>query len=40
MAYYENLPIYKKSMELAIYMENVVRNSSRLLLKAVIIHLD
>ena len=23
MAYYENLPIYKKSMELAVYMENV-----------------
>ena len=29
MAYYENLPIYKKSMELAVYMENVVRNFSR-----------
>jgi hypothetical protein len=29
MAYYENLPIYKKSMELAVYMENVVRNFPR-----------
>ncbi len=29
MAYYENLPIYKKSMELAVYMEDVVRNFSR-----------
>ncbi len=29
MAYYENLPIYKKSLELAVYIENVVRNFSR-----------
>jgi len=29
MAYYENLPIYKKSMELAVYMENAVRGFSR-----------
>jgi len=29
MAYYENLPIYKKSLELVVYIENVVRNFSR-----------
>ncbi len=29
MAYYENLHIYKKSLELAVYIENVVRNFSR-----------
>ena len=29
MAYYENLPIYKKAMELAVYIEQVVRNFSR-----------
>ncbi len=29
MAYYENLPIYKKLIELAVYVENVVRNFSR-----------
>src|SRR3989339_588932 len=29
MAYYENLPIYKKSIELAVFLENVVRNFSR-----------
>src|SRR3989339_1091426 len=29
MAYYENLPIYKKTMELAIFFENVVRKFSR-----------
>jgi len=29
MAYYENLPIYKKSMELAVYLENAVRGFSR-----------
>jgi len=36
----EEVCIYNKSMELAVYMENVVRNFSRLLLKAIIIHLD
>jgi len=29
MAYYENLPIYKKAMELAIYLEKIVKNFSR-----------
>ena len=29
MAYYENLPIYKKAMELAIYIEKVVRDFTR-----------
>ena len=29
MDYYENLFIYKKSLELAVHIENVVRNFSR-----------
>ena len=29
MAYYENLPIYKKAMELTVLMENTVRGFSR-----------
>jgi four helix bundle protein len=29
MAYYENLPIYRKAMELAIYIEQIVRDFSR-----------
>jgi hypothetical protein len=29
MAYYEHLPIYKKSMILAVYIENMVRGFSR-----------
>ena len=29
MALYEHLPIYKKAMDLAIYMEKIVRNFSR-----------
>ncbi len=29
MAYYENLPVYKKTLELAVFMENIVRNFSR-----------
>ncbi len=29
MAYYENLPIYKKAMETAVYFETIVRNFSR-----------
>ena len=29
MARYEHLPIYQKSMELAVYLQNVVRNFSR-----------
>ena len=29
MAQYEHLPIYKKALELAIYMENVVKGFSR-----------
>ncbi|MCD6361373.1 MAG: four helix bundle protein [Armatimonadetes bacterium] len=29
MARYEHLPIYKKAMELGIYMQNAVRNFSR-----------
>jgi len=29
VAYYENLPIYKKAMELAIYIEKAVRDFTR-----------
>lgn len=29
MAYYENLPIYRKAMELAVYIEQVVRDFPR-----------
>ncbi|MGK5092444.1 four helix bundle protein [Deltaproteobacteria bacterium TL4] len=29
MAYYENLPIYKKTMELAVLIENMVRDFAR-----------
>ena len=29
MARYEHLPIYKKAMDLTIYLEKVVRNFSR-----------
>ena len=29
MAQYEHLPIYKKTMDLAVYIENLVRGFSR-----------
>lgn len=29
MGYYENLPIYKKSLDVAVYFEGVVKNFSR-----------
>jgi len=29
MAYYENLPIYRKTMELAVFVEGQMRNFAR-----------
>ena len=29
MAYYEHLPIYKKAMDFAVYIETIVRNFTR-----------